>query len=993
MSKANIDSYININNNDQTKQTSLNILLLEINANKLSIHQLVEYLGDYLQNTDSILRARGTLLLSEVLCRLPDLKLNEAQVEFLAAFYHDRLQDYACASEVVKGVYGLCVNHKVPYPHNQKMIRAIFQEVHPSTLVQTHRKMVLQLIEHLLEHNLTEIQELKGDFMAGFLQFIDGEKDPRNIIYTFRLIPRVILYIPEYKNFADSLFEILSCYFPISFNPKPGDPNSITKDDLVSSLLNCFGASTYFAEHCIPFLIDKICSNVVDTKIESLKTLLFCCSKYGPVALRPHLDDIWGTLRTQILTQKSATVIDESKKTMFYLTRVLAADQETLQSFLSMVDKECLHHIKTSQDSKLAVSCASILFQTVSASVKSSRIVLSHILPTIIDFFKELSLHLSDDPIHKANEQLSIIGLFNDLLKANNISFQYNNENIDKEINPLEEYKDKLYDLFIGLLSNSSALVRTLAVDCLANLYVTRHIKTSVPITFVLDQEKRQSIIKDLGVWLLIQIFRNKSLEALMSITKLEQVEQMNLFAIPTLLQMINANQSKNVSESKHYLEAFSQLCTHQPLLQSVIPQIKTLLEHSIKKKYINNDEFENSLLVLQSLENTFSNSIDEQTMTICYREILLPLVKELFEQVFSLDVNSQEQKDQVLGIMKPAISMIHSNNKKEAIELFINIYLNGDLSALQINKEFKPFSSDATEQAKLLIPIFTSVISQSKFELSTNKLLKEMLMSRALDSNVEESISNACAICYGSIINKQTDQTDLPLDHLEQLISSSSTNKTQALNLLIWIEKGLVTNGNPQSIKVGELLAQLITSENTEISQKAAKSFYILLSDHDTFDHKSGAIVKRQKNETVSSQFLVAITNLLRNVPKEVLLGELQEVLPIVLHSLHSNQRDLLNSSLQTLMMLVDEASTSISSHLDSLIPTLIKISVNGESLTFRQSSLEILTRISRAIPYPKIYPFRNQVINGIVPALDDKKRLVRREATKCRNSWFILQ
>ncbi|GAM29107.1 hypothetical protein SAMD00019534_122830, partial [Acytostelium subglobosum LB1] len=894
-------------------------IIIDVNSGKLTIQQMVEDLGDHLQSTDTLTRARGTLLLSEVLCRLPQLKLNEGQVHFLSMFYYDRLKDFACASEVVKGVFGLVINHKVPYPNNQKILRAIFQEVHPTTLAQTHRKMVLQIIDFMLLHNLAEVQELKGDFMSGFIQFIDNEKDPRNLIFTFMLIPKVILYIPEYKSFADSLFEIISCYFPISFNPKPGDPNGITKEALVTALLNCFSASTFFAEHSIPFLIDKICSNVVDTKVESLKTLTYCCDKYGPVTIRPFLEDIWSTLRSQILTQKSAIVIEESKKTIFYLTRNISSDPETLESFLKMIDKECLHHIKTSQDSKIAVSCASILFQTISSCVKASRIVLSHVLPELMDFFQELALQLSDDPIHKSNEQLSVVALFNDIFKANNISFLLHHQHqhtSGDEINPIEKYEDRLYKLLIGLLSNSSLSVRTLAVDCLANLYISQ-LKHSSPPTFVLSQDKRQDIIKSLIAFLndSDDKQREKSLEALMSITKLEQVEQMNNYAIPTLLQMINVNQSKSVKESKHYLEAFSMLCTHQPLLQSVIPQIKTLLNHNIKQQYTSEEEFQNCLLVVENLEHTFAKSIDEQTMTLCYRDILFPLIKELFEQVLlpSTTGSSGANIGHNNKIMTPSLSMIHA------------------------------------------------------------------------------------------IIQN----------------TSKEPSKLQAMNALVWLTKAFVTNGNPINITLGNTLAQLISNkqQDAQISQLAAKSFNnILAEDHELFSQHSGAVIKilhKQKffaimfptllesfkeyqqsnNVAISSQYLVAITNMLRNVPKEVLLSELTEVLPIVLHSLQSNQADLLNSSLQTLSMLVEEAPTSLSSHIDSLIPTLIRISTTGESLNFRKSSLEVLTRISRDIAYPKIYPFRNQVINGIVPCLDDKKRLVRKEATRCRNSWFILQ
>lgn len=42
--------------------------------------------------------------------------------------------------------------------------------------------------------------------------------------------------------------------------------------------------------------------------------------------------------------------------------------------------------------------------------------------------------------------------------------------------------------------------------------------------------------------------------------------------------------------------------------------------------------------------------------------------------------------------------------------------------------------------------------------------------------------------------------------------------------------------------------------------------------------------------------------------------------------------------------------------------------------------------------LPFPKIFPFKMQVINGLAKAVDDNKRLVRREAAKTRNEWFTI-
>ncbi|EGC38352.1 hypothetical protein DICPUDRAFT_86559 [Dictyostelium purpureum] len=1020
-----IEGYVNPQSEESKKTSSLNSILLGLVSKRIDIQDIVLGLGDYLNTKDSILRARGTLLLSEVLCRLPDYKLNQDQIHFLSMFYCDRLQDTPCAAEVVK-------------------------EVHPSSLTHAHRKMVLQIIEIMFNKCLGEIQELKNDFMVGYLQFIDNEKDPRNLIYSFKLMPKVIYNIPEHKNFLESLFEILSCYFPISFNPKGNDPNAITRDDLSNSLLNCFSCTPLFAEYSIPFLIDKICSNLVETKIEALKALVYCCDRYGGEAIRPFLEDIWSALRTQILTHKNASVIEESKKTIFYLCKSLTKDQKVLESFLAIMIRECLHHIKSSQDSKIAIYCASILYQAISSSLLSSKIILIHVLPNLFKFFKELQ---QEDSVTKTNEQNSVLGLFSDLLKANSLAFDINSTSDTEVINPLTPFVEQLYQLFTDLLVNPSSAIRASSIECLSFLYISKKVKTNEngENEFLLDIEKRQVIIKNL-VSLLNEndsTLRHKSLESLFNIASNENPKVINEYAIPTLLQMINSvhtdsTTTDQLKDLKNYLEAFSKLCTHQPLLESVIPQIQILIQHNIKDTYQNEQDFQKCILILKAISSILEKSTNQVTMTICSDSILLPLIKGLYKQIifsspttFNLDYFNQ--------ILTASLKMIHSiventslDSQTKKLYSLIDLFLKGDLKVLGFtddeisNKQILPFENNITkenENIRLLIPIFTTCISQSKSDLSSNDQLKQSLYEMSLNTNVSETTSISCNKAYASILNKQPDDVNnYPTDfeffenNLIKVIKSPESPieyRIRCLDLLTWCTKALLTNGNKINIQLGNCISDIISTvtDSNEITSRASKSFDILLDNTDVLNEKSGSVIKilydqkfftlmfpillesfkkYKATPSISSHYLMAISYLLRHVPKEVLLSELNEILPIVMQSLKSNDSnslELLESSLQTLKMLINETPNSFISYLDSLIPSLIQISVKSPQYNLRRLALEILTLISKLLPFHNLFQFKQDVTTGIIPCLDDKKRIVRKQASNCRNNWFILQ
>jgi DNA repair/transcription protein MET18/MMS19 len=74
-----------------------------------------------------------------------------------------------------------------------------------------------------------------SDFLSGYIRLADGEKDPRNLMVAFA-IARVIGIEFDIATHAEALFDIVFCYFPISFRPPPDDPYGITADDLRKTL-------------------------------------------------------------------------------------------------------------------------------------------------------------------------------------------------------------------------------------------------------------------------------------------------------------------------------------------------------------------------------------------------------------------------------------------------------------------------------------------------------------------------------------------------------------------------------------------------------------------------------------------------------------------------------------------------------------------------------------------------------------------------------------
>lgn len=117
------------------------------------------------------------------------------------------------------------------------------------------------------------MKTLGPDFVYGFISSMDGERDPRNLLFLFNFLPNFLSNIPL-GHLVEEMFEVISCYYPIDFHPSPDDPAAVSRNDLAAVLCPCLCAIPEFAEHCLVLLIEKLDSNLRVAKIDSLMLLV-----------------------------------------------------------------------------------------------------------------------------------------------------------------------------------------------------------------------------------------------------------------------------------------------------------------------------------------------------------------------------------------------------------------------------------------------------------------------------------------------------------------------------------------------------------------------------------------------------------------------------------------------------------------------------------------------------------------------------------------------
>lgn len=66
--------------------------------------------------------------------------------------------------------------------------------------------------------------DLGPDFVYGVIAAIDGERDPRNLIFLFEWLPEFINTV-KLGHLVEEMFEIISSYFPVDFRVPAAEAN------------------------------------------------------------------------------------------------------------------------------------------------------------------------------------------------------------------------------------------------------------------------------------------------------------------------------------------------------------------------------------------------------------------------------------------------------------------------------------------------------------------------------------------------------------------------------------------------------------------------------------------------------------------------------------------------------------------------------------------------------------------------------------------------
>ncbi|CAO3642299.1 unnamed protein product [Mucor fragilis] len=958
--------------------------------------RLIQTLGEYLVNDDEFVRAKATGLLSSTLTDCKQEAINESAVSVLVDFYCERLSDKTCVHNLLDGLVALTTFSNFTGKNAVFVSKRIIQNVQVQQFPQGTRHLAFKVFENLINRHASALKSINNEFVYGFTQELDGEKDPRNLMSAFQIMTSIVHNF-DISAHVEDIFEVAFCYFPITFKPPPDDPYGITAEDLKISLRECISSTPLFAKFTLPLILEKLSSTSGSAKRDSMETLAACAPVYGAEALLPSINDIFNSLKLEVFHAIDAPLEDAAIEAIRAVVCALGAssvsstsEQDPTEKALKPLLDECATNLKD-PDMKDSKQTGRILRAAASASDNACHYIVDNIVPLVLKQYRETNVAT----LRKANVDILI-----ELLEACKTLYGSAGEEIKDEdvVSPLAQHKDRFFGIFESCLvaSNEYNLLRLSGLTGLKLMILSKGYLESNEVGLAV-QSINKILLDEQD-----EELRSAALEAL-CVTSHINSKYINEMTLPSLIDRL-PDSTDSGTNYMHVLYALRVLSPAPAVYQHAMPLL--IKKFDIVCASDQNDNYAYAIIetVLQILR---IKSAEKHTDVAEGIKTIIPhFITKSVEA--SLDTSNnlvlQSSIMEVVALIVITIfSKADSSAQKSFLDKAFKLFVGGQLPEFAITSTQR-FTIVCSLRKDVGLPISSSI----------EDYLNEMV---TLALGATNPIQIACASrVIGSIINKWRDNlalteyvkaTTLVLD---DTITQQATNSKNALQVYLWITKALVLRTHALGY---ELTTRVIEWCGNKTAPEAPQGFDILIGDDELALNKNTfattTILYKQRffsfclpklvdgfrsaEDDVKPNYLIALSYVLKNVPKQILLNELPPLVPLLIQSLALSDATLKVSTLETFKLAVSEAADVVAPQIRTILPPLLTLlEDNHNSIRVRVAALTCLAQFPAFIAKDALAPHVNYVIRQLKTPLDDKKRIVRKEAVDCRSKWYTV-
>lgn len=995
----------NVEIDESSSSNTATQIAQKISDKKFKLLDLIVSLRDYLTSQDLNRRRKALCCLSTVLSKLPDDKLLKNEVSVVLSFYASKIDDTLMMKETLSGIFFLVKMKFLSVTEVDHILDILKNKYDPSSHLAATRYFAFKILDATYTRfgiKLVQDERLADLFVQTFLHVGNGEKDPRNLLLSFQLNKLISSNWKNMEKFREDLFDILFCYFPITFKPPKDDPYKISNADLKIALRSAISSSPLFAEDAFGNLTDKLAASSPSVKNDTLLTINACIDKFGGEACLSHWLPLWNALKFEIMHGNSdvsypdplaSSSVHVSETDNYQLSMnvmksiggaLLKFEEKAFDKFFSHIVEELKPNFTYEKD--LKQTCC-LLGSIASANEQTFDKVVTVALPL---FFKD-SLELS-----KLKLEIMNFSFFFDAYMT--VFGKATNEQHEVPSNSLSAQKDEILMVLSKALTASPKVevtIRTLAIIQFTKL---------VKMRGFLLREEVALIVQYISEAILTDGNKNIYYAGLESLKVIGEIHEDIVFEISLkrMLELLpvdpNEGAHLNVNEpieKETILKASLDFTNsrHKLVKESVLGFSKKLCQVA---PHYGSSEY--CFLIVSAIHTLLSNNIEmikEDDAAFIKESIEMPLFSTITK------CSSLQQDDHNLTLLSNIIFFLNLKSPRSTHQDELMRYEKYFVEDLQI----------FTRPSRFVVP-FEKLLCGIDKNCEVNKANQyfEQTMALLKSNNIAERQFERLGYLelLTVLSNKWINEESLP-----QFINWDDLSAVN-LEMLVWIVKGLVMKNSPQAISFQEKFVGLLS--NLEIGSFVARLFEVFVVDIISFQKYKGitwnnnvkllykqkffndvftrltSAFKTTSEMTVKSNYLTALSLVSKHISSNLIEPYMSEMLPLLLQSLDMPNSEVKISALNTLLDTSEKFHQLITEHVQTLSRSLLKLVSSNKynNVSVKVLSLKLLGTLTHVIPLNYILPFKEDIIDGLLPVLDDKKRIVRKQCVNTRHAYF---
>uniref|UniRef100_A0A8C4N9R5 MMS19 nucleotide excision repair protein n=1 Tax=Eptatretus burgeri TaxID=7764 RepID=A0A8C4N9R5_EPTBU len=762
----------------------------------------------------------------------------------------------------------------------------------------------------------------------------------------------------------------------------------------------------FILQFVLPLLLEKLDSEMQSSKRDALETLTVCCATYGANELQDSLSDVVTSLRREVLEPVSEAVEMAALDTIKALALTLARSvmppggRDLLYMFLEDMVAECMPTLTTGE-AKCLLSASLLLQAMGKACCRACVHVLTASVPILVKRFNDSK---------QAVERCTLI----DALRNLSLCCQGFTEDQEGEESPLHHHIDTLLELAGAAVSDTHSQLRQAGIALLIAL-------ASLP--GVLSGEQLR-----LAVCHLSQLIQDPvsqcSVSAVDGCAALASLHSTLLIrhCLPPLTAQLHKD-----AECQLAMKSLARLCLHPDIVRHVVPE---LLDHLCTATTV-----ADVVVTCGHLHDIVSQSKQcPESLSYLYSTLLLRLLSHAVHTATAYggdrvsddsdgDASIIWHDSTVIGAVSRLLAAISSFAEAKYVEVLLpgllSLFLDGDGKLLangMLECPFQPLQPNSPWQQTQLTALLAACIGclQRKVAVPEWERLLSYLVKLTLTSEHTPTVTSG-ATCIAALVNKEPPGPRLDVllkDILKNLDENLSVDRQHgcrlhALKLLLWVTKAVVLRYHLTAPEFVNKLLLLLG--DTELGVDAADGFHLLVTESSFLlgpaanadirllyrqrlytEHAACLLIGANADGDRRSNSLQALAHLLAALPRQALVAELPTLSPHLLSWMAEPHVAVQAAAVALLLVALEHSPKPLEPQVASFLTCLLPLT-RSPSMSVRIAALKCLAAITCFPPY-LLLPHWMIVQHALAAALDDKKRLVRREAIEARGRWFLL-